>query len=67
MTRQEKAAAITSQSVQSSSERLERTRRDAFEAAVVLAADQRLTALPLSLLVGFPLLLGWMHEARFFG
>lgn len=41
--------------------------RETFETAVTLGRDHPLIALSLLLLVAVPLLLGWMHEARFFG
>jgi hypothetical protein len=41
--------------------------RETFETAVNLAADHPLIALALLIFVGIPLLLGWMHEGRFFG
>jgi ACR3 family arsenite efflux pump ArsB len=41
--------------------------RVAFESAVSLAADHPLIALSLLVFVGIPLVLGWMHEGRFFG
>ena len=40
--------------------------RLAFDTAVELFADHPLIALSLLILIGIPLLLGWMHEARFF-
>jgi hypothetical protein len=40
--------------------------RVAFESAGRLAADHPLIALSLLIFVGIPLLLGWMHEGRFF-
>jgi len=40
--------------------------RLAFDTAVRLFADQPLIALSLTIFVGIPLMLGWMHEARFF-
>ncbi len=41
--------------------------REAGETAVTLAADHPLIALAFFVFVAIPLLLGWMHEGRFFG
>ena len=41
--------------------------RETLDTAVRLAADHPLIALSLLVFVGIPLLLGWMHESRFFG
>lgn len=41
--------------------------RVAFESEVSLAAGHPLIALALVVFVAIPLLLGWMHEGRFFG
>jgi hypothetical protein len=40
---------------------------EAVGTSLKLAADHPLIALSLFVFVAIPLLLGWMHEARFFG
>jgi len=40
--------------------------RESFETAVSVAANHPLIALSIVIFVGVPLLLGWMHELRFF-
>jgi hypothetical protein len=46
---------------------MERIMREAFDSAVALFDDHPLIALSLLIFVAIPLLLGWMHEGRFFG
>jgi hypothetical protein len=41
--------------------------RETLETAVQLTADHPLVALSLLIFGAIPLLLGWMHEARFLG
>lgn len=40
---------------------------EAVKTALNLAADHPLIALAFVVFVGIPLLIGWMHEGRFFG
>jgi hypothetical protein len=41
--------------------------RNAVEDVLKVVGDHPLIALALLVFVGIPLLLGWMHEGRFFG
>jgi hypothetical protein len=41
--------------------------RNAYDEALKFAADHPLIAVGLVVFVAIPLLLGWLHEGRFFG